>query len=191
MKKAGILFALLICLLATANAQYVRQDSVPGQQYHPPLPYDFWQNTSIGGSFGLQFGTVTFLGISPLLNYHFTSDFMIGVGPIYQYYRYNDFGYDYSSSIYGARIAAVYYLPERLHNIFITAEYDAINVPYIDPFTFANSRTSIGIPLVGVGYRQPIGEKSYFMISGLWDLSNNPSSPYTNPIILTGFDFGL
>jgi|SRR6185312_2862265 len=192
MKKAGFILIVFLSLIVPASAQYVRQDSVPGQ-HHAPQPYNFWNNVSVGGSFGLQFGDVTFVGISPLLNYHFTSSLIVGAGPIYQYYREVDplYRINYSSSIYGARIAATYYLPDKLHNVFLSGEYDVVNVPYFDIFSYTYSRTSIGIPLVGIGYRQPIGEKSYFIVSGMWDLSNNPASPYTNPLILTGFDFGL
>lgn len=190
MKKAAIIMVLLVIVAAGANAQYVRgdKDSVAAQ-HQPAKPYNFWQHTSLGGNFGLQFGTVTFVGISPLLNYHFTSSLIIGAGPIYQYYRDNY--YNYSSSIYGGRITALYYLPGNLKNIFAMGEYDIINVPYYNYIINENLRTTVDIPMAGGGYRQPVGDNMYFTIAALWVLSNTAYSPYQNPVILAGFDFGL
>lgn len=192
MKKAAIIVVLLTIVATGANAQYVRgdnKDSVTGQPKPPAKPYNFWEHTSLGGNFGLQFGTITFVGISPLLNYHFTENVIVGAGPIYQYYRDND--YNYSSSMYGGRVAAVAYLPGTLKNIFVMGEYDIINVPYYNYLTNADSRATVGIPMAGGGYRQPIGDRMYFTIAALWVLSNVTYSPYQNPVILAGLDIGL
>jgi len=191
MKRLVTIF-LLFLGWSKCYAQYVRQDTVPGQRHTAPAPYNFEDHISIGGNVGLQFGNVTIVGISPLINYHVSNSFIVGVGPIYQYYNFQESGYSpYSASIYGGRIVAVNYLPGKLSNIFLMGEYDVVNVPYYDYFTGYNSRTTIGIPLLGAGYRQPIGSKSYFTIAGLWDFSGSPLSPYSNPVIITGFDFGL
>ena len=188
MKRYLGILVLLFILSGKTDAQYVRTDSVTGS-HKPPPPYNFWDHASLGGNFGLQFGTVTFVGISPLLNYHITSNIMLGAGPIYQYYKDNY--YNYSSSIYGFRVAAVCYLPGGLSKIFLMGEYDVINVPYFNTLLLEDSRTTIAIPLVGGGYRQPVGNNSYFLVAALWSLSNSNYSPYMNPIITAGFDIGL
>ena len=182
-----------ICL----KAQYVRPagDNSASSSTTPQQsqPYNFWSHVSIGGSLGLQFGNVTFVGISPLLNYHINDYVEIGAGPIYQYFSYNDpyYNYSYSTSIYGGRITALCFLPGQLSHIFIMGEYDIINVPdYYSPIA-AITRATIEIPLVGVGVRRPIGEHSYLIVSGLWDLSNSVLSPYQNPIITAGIDVGI
>jgi hypothetical protein len=192
MKKAGIIIVLALFTLIKVDAQYVRGDSVPAT-HQQVKPYDFWSHTSLGGNFGLQFGNYTIVALSPLLNYHVNTSLVVGAGPIYQYVSINDpyWGEYYSGSIYGGRVTAIYYLPGRLSNIFLMGEYDVINFPYINSITGENSRKTLGIPLVGGGYRQPVGSRSYFTLAALWDLSGSPDSPYSNPLILAGFDFGL
>lgn len=190
MKKSGVIIILVLLTLVRVNAQYVRGDSVPSTN-HNQQAYDFWSHTSLGGNFGLQFGDYTIIALSPLINYHFNSSFVFGAGPIYQYTNIHDpyFG-NYSGSIYGGRAVAIYYLPGRLSNIFLMGEYDIINFPYVDGLG-NYTRSTLGIPLLGGGYRQPLGGKTYFTLAGLWDLSGNPLSPYSNPLIIAGFDVGL
>jgi len=199
MKKILTIIMLMVCA-SYLKAQYVRpagdnsttQGTQPGQQT-AQQPNDFWSKISIGGSFGLQFGDITFVGISPLINYRVNDDLEIGVGPIYQYYSYTDtyYNYSYSSSIYGGRIVAMYFLPGQLSHLFFIGEYDFLNVPdYYSPFV-GITRANIGIPLAGIGIRRPIGEHSYVIITGMWDFSNSALSPYANPIISAGLDLGI
>jgi hypothetical protein len=103
---------------------------------------------------------------------------------------------NYSSSIYGGRAVGMAFLPGDLSKFFLQAEYDVLNVP--DILSLGNeTRATIGIPLVGGGYRQMVGDKSYFTIALLFDLSNSELSPYYYgpntyiPVFLAGFDIGL
>jgi hypothetical protein len=186
-----IVIIFLIAGIGRVNAQYVRQDSIHAPASHAPLPYNFEDHLSIGGNLGLQLGYFTLIGLSPLINYHFNSNFVMGIGPIYQYTSFNEAGYvPYTTSIYGGRVVAQCFLPGKLSNAFVMGEYDIVNVPYYD--IFGNfGRTTIDVPLIGGGYRQPISSKSCFQLIVLFDLSNSQLSPYSNPVILTGFDFGL
>jgi len=190
MKKLTVIIVFLLINLLEADAQYVRGDSA-SRKNQQAQPYNFWSHASLGGNFGLQFGDYTIIALSPLLNYHFNSSFVLGIGPIYQYISVHDpiLG-NYSGSIYGGRVAAVCYLPGRLNNIFLMGEYDVVNFPWIDDFG-RYIRPTLGIPLLGLGYRQPVGDRSYFTVAGLWDLSGSTMSPYSNPIILAGFDVGF
>ena len=197
MKKILTVVMLMVCV-SYLKAQYVRPSgdnstpaAQPGQQ--PAQQPDFWSKVSIGGSFGLQFGDITYVALSPLINYRINDNLEIGIGPVYQYYKYTDsyYNYTYSTSIYGGRIVAMCFLPGELSHIFIIGEYDLLNVPdYYSPFVGV-TRANIGIPLVGLGLRRPIGEHSYFILTGMWDLSNSALSPYVNPNISAGVDLGL
>lgn len=197
--KRLLLISLVLLLSFSVNAQYTRDDapaslSDSGRGQKPPQPYNFWDHVSIGGNFGLQFGQVTFVGLSPLMNYHFNDNFTAGIGPIYQYLNITDpTGYyaPYTSSIYGGRVTATYYLPGNLSYLFVMGECDVINVP--DYYSsFANiTRATITIPLAGIGTRRPIGANSYLTLAALWDFSNSPLSPYSNPIIIAGIDIGM
>src|SRR6185312_1856385 len=119
MKKLFLLAGFIIYSLVS-SAQYTRDDN-PTQgdtkpapaasQSKPAEPYDFWKHVSIGGGFGLQFGEFTIVSLSPLFNYHFDKNLVVGIGPIYEYFKYSDpySSYTYSTSIYGGRIKAIYF----------------------------------------------------------------------------------
>jgi hypothetical protein len=196
MKK--IIGFLLLCFTINAQAQYVRPmgENIPLRRdsLHKAMP-NFWDNVSVGGSFQLQFGTYTYVGLEPLINYHFNSSLMLGIGPIYQYISVNDQYYGhYSSSIYGARIAGMFFLPGEFSKFFIMGEFDVINLPEIQENIYGyyiETRGNLGIPLLGIGYKEPITIKLFFTIYALWDFSNSEYSPYSNPLINAGFDLGI
>ena len=203
MKKViGLLFLFSSLGL---SAQYVRPGGESNGTTPPPpppgQPASFWNKISIGGGFGLQFGTYTYVGLSPLINYHLTDHFMIGAGPIYQYEHVDDpyFG-TYSSSTYGGRIAGTAFLPGELSRVMIMAEYDIINIPVEELNSqgyVVEVRSNLGLPIVGIGYKEPVSNKLFFYIYIFRDLSNNPASPYyTGPgdlpfQVSAGFDVGL
>ncbi len=188
-KLIGIFFLFAVLNI---QAQYVRPEAGPSDKGKNPQPNSFGQNFSIGGSFGLQFGTYTYIDLEPLLNYHFNKSFMIGVGPIYQFLSVQDQGYgNYTSSTYGARFVALYFLPQDLQRFFIMGEFDALNVPEPSLYTYQILRGTITLPMIGIGYKEPISDKFFFFISGLWNFNNSPYNPYSNPVINAGFDIGL
>ncbi len=179
------------------QAQYVRpgDGNTTQSNINNPnsKPGGFGENLSIGGSFGLQFGTYTYVGLEPLLNYHFNKSFMVGAGPIYQYVS-EDFGYGYgrySSSTYGARITALFFLPEDLDRVFLMGEYDVLNVPEQSFITGQMYRGNLALPMLGLGYKEKVTDKLFFFVYGLWNFNNSVYNPYSNPVIDAGFDLGL
>jgi hypothetical protein len=197
MKKLMVIvfFTLSSSLFTLCWAQYVRPgDENLGTPTGAPVnmpPKTFEDNLSIGGSFSLQFGSITFVELEPLISYHVGNSFMVGIGPVYQYVNEN-FGYGaYSSSSYGARVAALFFLPDELSRVFIMGEYDVINVPEQNQYNYQIDRGYLTLPLVGVGYKEKVSDKVFFCIYGLWNFNNSPYNPFSNPIINAGFDIGL
>lgn len=192
-KLIGILFLFGAMGL---KAQYVRPSDAnngaptgPSSQT-PPKGMD--DNFSVGGSFALQFGSTTFIELEPLLNYHVGKSFIAGIGPIYQYLNVQDPYYgNYIASTYGARVAALYFLPEDLSRVFIMGEYDIINVPEPSLTSYRIDRGYLGLPMLGIGYKEPVSDKVFFCIYGLWNFNNSIYNPFANPIINVGFDIGL
>ncbi len=82
-----------------------------------------------------------------------------------------------------------------MDNLFAHAEYELLNLEKIYYDSYYNvikaGRENVESYLVGGGYCQPIGRNSYFTIIILWNLNETALSPYTNPIIRAGMDFGL
>ena len=169
---------MLCCLPFAAFSQNQKTDA-------PPAPPFSLNKFYTGGNFGLSFGTVTAIDISPIIGYKITKDFSAGVGVIYMYY--SDAQYHFSTNAYGGRLFARHLIIE---NLFAHVEYELINR---DAFDLNDHLIRVNVTgvLVGGGYTQRIAGNSFFNIMALWNLNDNPYSLYPNPIIRMGFSIGL
>lgn len=165
---------VLFFFLAYASFSFAQEDKAK-------VKNDFWQKVYVGGNLGLQFGTITFVDVSPLAGYKVTKDLSLGVGLTYLYYQY----YSSSFNVYGGRFFGKYNITE---SIFAHTEFEVLNRqhPYI-----SGERLNVTNVLVGGGYRQAIGANSYFNILALWNLNESEYSLYSNPIIRAGVIIGL
>ena len=145
-----------------------------------------------GGSFGLQFGTITAIDISPVFGYRFTENIAAGVGGTYQYYRDGRFMPALKTDIYGGRAFARYYFLEKL---FLHGEIEIINFEKIAFMPGVSSTQKDRIwennIFLGGGYRQLLGEFSSMHISILYNFNQGPYSPFSNPQVRIGFDILL
>lgn len=151
---------------------------------------DFKSHLFYGGGFGLQFGSVTLIELSPLIGYKVTPKLGIGLSPTYKYYSYKNSYYSSSrleNNVYGGSIFARYMIFE---NIFAHAEYESLfyNIKVTGYPTDMRQYNSV---LVGGGYRQQIGSNAAMNLMVLWNLNDTPDSPYTNPVIRVGFTVGM
>ena len=178
MKKISFITRLIIlcCLHQSLFSQ-----NVPSAKPSPFSSDRFYT----GGDIGLNFGSTTYIDLSPILGYKVTDNFSVGPGIIYVYYRDNI--YNFTLNYYGAKFFARYHITD---NLFAHAEEQMLNVNVSD-----NNNNSLSVYvtsfLVGGGYSQPIGGNSFFTITGLWNLTPSVYSPYRNPIIRAGFNIGL
>jgi hypothetical protein len=196
----SLFFTGLILLFSLSSfAQYAREDGkdstkIPASSQKKPIPRNpILDHISIGGSCSLELGSLTYIAVAPLLGYRVSDEIMIAAGPMYQYFSISDNTGTYANNIYGGRADAYVFLPGRLRNFFIQGEYEVLNVPD-DYSVFANiTRAVVAIPLAGAGIRRPLGEKSYYTLSGLWDFSHSPLSPYyfDRFVVTAGVDFGI
>jgi hypothetical protein len=143
-----------------------------------------------GGGFGLQFGSVTLIELSPLAGYKITPKFAVGISPTYKYYQFKDYynqTFYYKTNVFGASVFARYLVFE---NVFAHAEYETL---YYNTKVSGSGidRRQYNSVLVGGGYRQPIGENAAMNLMVLWNLNDTPDSPYTNPVIRVGFTIGM
>lgn len=194
MKIKFIIIVLFNLITASIFAQTAEDPSVNDLQFKQRLVY--------GGGFGLQFGYVTLLDISPTIGYRLTNQLTLGTGISYKYNRMKNYTqdlttgqwYDYTSNIYGGNIWSRYYI---LRNIFAHAEIEQLQIDY--KYTSVNSsiptkvKNSVGVNsvLVGGGFRQPVGERVFFNILILFNLNESEFTPYSNPIIRAGISVGM
>ena len=180
MSKRILLLLFVIVYLACPGAK--------AQEGGPPK--EKWTNRLItGGGIGLQFGDYTYVQITPILGYRVTDKFHAGIGLNYTYYKYNDkyYNYKYETSIYGGSIWTRYFIIE---NLFAEATYEVLNMDVPGPNNEL-VRDNIPVLMVGGGYAQSIGGQSMLLLRVLWDVIEDPYSPYANPIFSVGFSVGL
>ena len=161
------------------------------QQKQEKTKAPFKDRLFLSPDLGLQFGTVTFINISPKIGYMLTDKLGAGVGVTYIYVNdktYRSLGYTYESNIYGGSIFGQYQLFEAVQ---LYSEYQVLNMDAFDPISFEISRKNVPAWLVGGGYTTSIGANSSVGLMLLWDVIEDRNSFYSNPIIRIGFNFGL
>ena len=154
-----------------------------------------------GGGFGLQFGTLTLVDLSPVVGYRLTERLETGIGFTYKYYKVKDYWYDYltnqsydlKSNIIGGSVYSRYHI---LKNVFVHAEFEQLQYRYTQYYNtgagLARDKQTANISslFVGGGYKQPISQSSYFFIMALWNLTEDSMSPYNNPVLRMGVILG-
>jgi hypothetical protein len=153
-----------------------------GQQQAAQGPKSIMDKIRLGGSFGLNFGSITNINISPMIGLQLTDKLTTGVGIIYQYYKSIIPGYKYQDNIYGGRAFGMYNI---INGVSAHVEYESISRKYLD--LGGNSRpTQLNSFLVGGTYSQPTGGRLIRAVNltVLYNLSYNnqvnPSNPYQN-----------
>jgi hypothetical protein len=189
--RTGIVFILLFSLSAgMLRAQWEEK---------PPLR----DRIFFGGNFGLQFGTVTDIEISPLAGIYLTPRLAVGPGIRYEYFKSNYPGYvPYDTHIYGGTVFARYMVIRDMSKavglglnfgLFGHAEYEMLSLEsryfQIGAPPDAEGRFYLHSILLGGGVYQPIGRRGGFLIMVLWNLNETANSPYSNPIFRIGFNF--
>ncbi|HNY56344.1 MAG TPA: hypothetical protein PKI86_11975 [Chitinophagales bacterium] len=148
----------------------------------------------LGGNFGLQFGSYTYVNISPTAGYMVVKDRLeLGGGPIliYQRFRFSNFN-SFSFFVYGADVYARGFLYKGL---YLEARFDPVNKP---SYYNINRRIWVQHLLLGAGYAAPIGKIGVFNVSLLYNVLDNDESIYQGtfsdkvPLIVNmGFGFGI
>ncbi len=152
-----------------------------------------------GGNFGLQFGSITNIEVSPIAGYRIFPWFSVAAGPKYQLYGENYAGFKFNTHIYGGRTFTRIivigdfneFIPLGFHGgLFAHAEYEALNLErqYFD-FTGSEGRFWLKSVLVGGGISQPISDRASVNIMLLWNLNETANSLYNNPVFRFGINF--
>jgi len=185
--RKNFLLLFIFFLPAICSAQH-DSSSVSHGKPKPPLS----DRIFVGGNLALTFGSVTYIGVAPVVGYMLTPKWMAGVGASYYYFKDNY--YHYESSIYGGLLMTRYVL---FKGLFVEGDFEENNqdaLTIVDPIlqTYTLSRKWIPSLLLGAGYSSSMGRNSAFYLSVLYDVIQNPNSQYYGiPVIRAGFGFGL
>lgn len=187
MKKHNISILFIILATSIISSKTFAQDNPNAPPSPPKKP--FKDRLFVGGNIGLQFGTLTYIDISPKVGYKLTERFAAGIGATYIYIndkRYR--GFEYSTDIYGGRVFGQYKI---FDNVLAYSEFEVLNGEVYDDLLAEMIRRNITSLLVGGGYVQPVGGRSNIMILVLWNLLESRYSIYQNPVIRIGFNLGF
>jgi len=211
MKK--LVSAMLLCLLAVSvQAQDVYNSSGrvrPKKQTNHEGGFDI-DRLVVGGSLNLWLGSITNIGIAPMIGYRITDKFAAGVKVGYNYYRYKDqFSYinfnnetkyyTVKQNLYSASIWARHMIWE---NIFAAAELEANIYDYYDgtyewnsagtELTFNKKLVTAPSVLIGAGFKQPLSDRASFTATILFDVLQDKYSLYNGqPDFRFGFLVGF
>jgi hypothetical protein len=185
MKIFGIII-LTLCF-SVISGQEARQEAPPVRQ-----------RLFFGGTFALQFGTVTNIEISPLVGFWVLPNLAIAAGPNFSFYKNSYLDITYQN--YGVRGYVQFlifrdldkFIPLGIHTgIFLHLEDEMLSLdPDYWPATpVSSSRKNINTLLGGVGLNQQIGPRSSINFMVLWTLTDSGYEVYSNPVIRVGFVF--
>jgi hypothetical protein len=136
---------------------------------------------SIGGNFGFwmyQGGGSLYL--APKIGYQVKPWFRPGINLTYQY-RWGNYGSTkWQDHVYGGGLFVHFILLKR---ILLMAEWEVLST-MVQPGGLAEPfRKPVNMLFIGAGYNQPMGKVGYFSMSLLYDVLNNPYSPYRSQYI--------
>ena len=143
----------------------------------PKEKWSFKDRTYFGGNLGLSFGTVTSVQVEPWMGVFLDErkKLSAGVGITYWYYRDSRFTPELESNSYGYRVFSRYRV---LQPVYLHAEYSNQSFEIINRFDGSNDRQWVPFLLVGGGYVSSLGGRSSVFIQVLWDVLQDPNSPY-------------
>ena len=182
---------LILLLLFSANILILGQNA--RKQEKPPIS----ERLFFGGSFGLQFGTITYIDVSPKVGLWVLPRVAIAGGPGYIYYKNKYLNVE--TSIFGGSFYTQYLLVENLSNvlplglntgIFLHLEDELLSLEaryWKDPNT--SGRFIANSVLFGGGIRQQIGERSFLNITALWIIHDSGYPIHSSPKISVSFSF--
>jgi hypothetical protein len=134
-----------------------------------------------GGNFGMSFGTITFIDVSPLVGAMITNKFSGGAGATYQYFNDTRF-VGGESSLYGGRVFGRYNV---FPNFFAHTEYEMLNFDLFNMATETFRREWVPGFFIGAGYFAPFGNRGGANFTFLYNLMfDNRRSPYNEPYVI-------
>jgi len=181
-----ILFILFLNLtVPIVSAQRQREEP-------PPLR----ERLFYGGSFGLQFGTITDIQVSPVIGLWLLPRISVAAGPQFRFYRDRYSG----TNIYGGKVYTELVLIRDLSSVLRIGSQTGIFIHLEDEFLslesefwkyppYTSDRFTINTILAGGGISQQLGRRSSMNFMVLWALNESVYEVYSNPEIRISFIF--
>jgi hypothetical protein len=181
--KSTFLILVTVSILVSAMPVVAQGDS-------PPPPEPDRSPWFYGGGLGLGFGDVDYVELYPLIGYRVNRKLSVGGGVSYRYLKDTRFSNAPSTTDYGANLFARFHVTPQW---FFEADYEYIDHEFVR-FDLSTDRDTFNTFLGGLGYSQPAGRASVFILA-LYDFTHDDDDlfyPYADPwIIRAGVSAGF
>ena len=150
---------------------------------------NFWDRVFLGGNIGAQFGSVTFLDLSPNMGVYLTKNRKLsaGLGLTYQYLNVKQGATKYDTHTFGGRLFGRYIIWK---GVTTQAEFEMLSLECYRQY-YGLQRNGIPGLLIGVGYTQSIVRRAGISFLVFYNLLQNQCAPYRNPVMRLGFNIGI
>ena len=185
MKKLLLSFVVLAAVIAASGQDYDYSGNRDKSQTDYFSPSRFYY----GGGLNLTFGSITEVGVSPMIGYKITPQFSFGSQLTYQYFKYDQGYYDYKATNYGASLFSRYrFIPQLYGHI----EYSMMNYEFQN-YAGMSNREWVPFLFVGGGFSQPIANNTWINAQLLFDVIQDENSPYDDwePFYTIGIGVGF
>jgi hypothetical protein len=188
------LFSLLS--FATISGQKSKEDQFPYDQITREALPSIKDRLFYGGSFGLMFGTITDIQISPVIGFWLLPRVAVAVGPTYRYYKDQ---YD-KTALYGGKGYLQFVVIQDLSSvipigshtgIFLHAEDELLSLKtsFWKSPPYFKDRFYVNTVLAGAGISQQLGRRSSLNFMVLWPLNDSGYELYSKPDLRITFTF--
>lgn len=188
MKKFFFVLICSFCFNITQAQITPRETQTQREHNERSSPKKFGERLVYTGNVSLVFGNQTFIGADPGIGYKVNDWLVAGFGAHYYYMRFSG----YNNRVYGAQLfsqAKVY------DNVFLMSTFQMSNTnlySQLAPNDFRRDR-DVWVPhwYVGAGYFPQAGNRIRFGGSIMFDLIQDPNSPWPNPNYSAGMIYGF
>jgi len=191
------IFLLIFLSFSAADGQAVKSDQFPYDQKSTDDTPPVKDRLFYGGSFGLMFGTITDIQVSPVIGFWVLPRVAVATGPTYRYYK----DQIDRTALYGGRaylqFVVIQDLGSLLHvgghtGIFLHVEDELLSLKtsfWKNPPPYKTDRFYVNSVLAGAGLSQQIGRRSSLNFMLLWPLNETVYEIYTKPEMRISFIF--
>ena len=182
-----LLSILFLASVLGLDAQYLEKDP-------PPSPV---QRIFFGGNLDMGFGTVTQISLSPEVGYRITNRLSAGVGIDYMFVYSEE--YNFKGSIFGGSVFASFTVIKSLGElipflgtdmgILVYGQFSYTNMGKFYTALSGEEPMWIASPMLGLGFQVPIGQRSYMVLSVMYNFDESMYSIYSNPVVKVSYQF--
>jgi hypothetical protein len=197
MKKLLLLMIIPFSLLFAEDV-FENSEKENSNIYNPFKPSSSQSKVYYGGNIGFNFwNNYFYLGIYPLVGYKITPKFSVGGKIGYAYIsddRYEPFPALKTSNYGGSLFTRYRVIPQfYLHAEFAYWSYEGISSFNSSNNTYNTERYWVPYLFLGGGFSQNVGPNVWVFVEVLFDVLNDPNSPYEkwDPFVSFGVGAGF